>query len=106
MAVRSKRNWAIQNLYWTLGEMIFCEDWFRRSELATRCISTIYDIGTDSDIYFSMESDYLVTSLENLRKYRFELNKIVDAEEKIKRELQVEEFKDWLHEIKLLLDGE
>ena len=101
-----QRKYAIYRLDSTLDWISRTEDWFRRSELATRAMSLIHELGTNVDTIFTMNVDYIVTDYRNLRKYREKLNTAVDEENPEKRFEKIFEFEEWLHEIGLLKEDE
>jgi len=101
-----QRKYAIYLLDSALDWISRTEDWFRRSELATRAMSLIHELGTNVDTIFTMNTDYIVTDYRNLRKYREKLNAAVDEDDPKKRFDKIFEFELWLHEIGLLKDGE
>jgi len=106
LSKNDKRRWAVMNLKATVDEIVKSSDWFRRSEIATRAMSTIHDLGSDGEVYFAMKEEYLVTKYKSLGVYREKLNEIVDSEIYDEREQKAEEFIEWCHTIGLLLENE
>lgn len=101
-----QRAYAIYMLDVTLDWIARSDDWFRRSELGTRAISLICELGYDKTAITEMPVEYFVTDYKNLRKYREMLNKAIDEEDPKQRFEKVFEFEVWLHEIKLLKENE
>ena len=101
-----QREYAIYLLDSTLDWIARSDDWFKRSELGTRCISLISELGRNVEAIFEMPTEYIVTEYANLRKYRAKLNEAIDEDDPGKRFEKVFEFEVWLHEIKLLKENE
>lgn len=100
------RRGLVLSLRRTLHWMVENDDWFSRSTLATRAMGAIFKIGVDIKTYFEMDSEYLVDSYENVKKFRAKLNDIIDMPTVEGRQSATDEFVTWLHEIKLLRPGE
>lgn len=101
-----QRAYAIYRLDATLDWIIRSDDWFRRSELGTRLMSTIVEIGSNKEAIFEMDAKYIVTDHKNLRLYRERLNEVIDEDDPDKRYDRAFEFELWLHEIGLLGENE
>lgn len=101
-----QRSYIVYRLDSTFDWIARSDDWFRRSELATRAISTIVELGYDRDTIFRMDVDYLVTEYKNVRKIRDKLNEAVDEEDPKARFDRIFNFEVWLHEIGLLDENE
>lgn len=101
-----QRKYSIYLLDVTLDWIARSDDWFRRSELGTRCISLISELGRNPEAMFEMPVEYLVTDYVALGLYRDKLNEAIDEEDAAKRFEKVFEFEVWLHEIKLLKEDE
>lgn len=97
-----QRDYIVYRLRSTLDWISRSEDWFKRSELATRLISIIVEIGSNTESVFSMPIDYIVTEYKNLRNYREKLNEVVDEDDMEERNKKVVRYIVWLKDIGLL----
>ena len=106
MLKSKQREFAIYLLDSTLDWIARSDDWFKRSELGTRCISLISELGRNAEAIFNMPADYIVTDYTSLRKYRDKLDTAIDEDDPESRFEKIFEFELWLHEIKLLHEEE